>query len=153
VTPYSFDTSALLNGRRDLFPPDTFPSLWERVEGAIADGSIRCVDEVGRELAKREDAICAWAKDQPGLFVPLDEEVQRHTGAVLLDHPRLMGKGGGRNAADPFVIALAMAQGGAVVTEERRRTIESPRIPDVCAAIGVRCLTLVDFVQEQGWRF
>jgi hypothetical protein len=51
----------------------------------------------------------------------------------------------GRSGADPFVVAL--------VTEETRRGIELPKIPDVCDAIGVRCIGLVDFVEEQGWTF
>jgi len=52
---YSFDTSSLLNGRRDLLPPATFPSLWANIEAMIADGRIRCVDVVRDELSKRED--------------------------------------------------------------------------------------------------
>ena len=42
------------------------------------------------------------------------------------------------------------ARGGVVVTEKTRRSIELPRIPDVCDAIGVRCIGLVDFVEERG---
>jgi hypothetical protein len=55
-----------------------------------------------------------------------------------------------RSGADPFVVALARACGGVVVTEETRRSIERPKIPGVCDAIGVRCIGLVDFVEEQG---
>lgn len=150
---YSFDTSAWLNGRRDLFPPETFPSLWERVEGMILLGEIESVDEVRNELAKREDEVHTWAKTQEGLFVPLDEDIQRETADVLKQHPRLLGRGSGRNGADPFVIALASARGGVVVTEERRKNITNPKIPDVCDALGIRCLTLVDFIKEQSWTF
>lgn len=150
---YSFDTSAFINGRRDLLPPETFPSLWTRVEGMIAAGSIQSVDEVLHELAKRDDAVQAWAKTQTMLFVPLDEDVQKATSEILRAHPRLVGTGSGRNTADPFVIALARVRGGVVVTEERRKSIARPKIPDVCDALGVRCLTLVEFVREQGWTF
>jgi hypothetical protein len=114
---YSFDTSAFINGRRDLLPPETFPTLWGRVEGMIEAGSIQSVDEVLHELAKRDDEVQAWAKTQGRLFVPLDEDVQRATGEILRGHPRLVGNGSGRNTADPFVIALACVRGGVVVTE------------------------------------
>jgi hypothetical protein len=62
-----------------------------------------------------------------------------------------MGKG--RNGADPFVIALAVARDGVVVTEEYTGTLASPKIPVVCEALAVRCLTTVEFVQGQGWTF
>lgn len=153
MTLYSFDTSAFLNGQRDLFPPETFPSLWERVAEVIANGSIRAVDEVERELAKRADAVHVWVKQQPDLFVDLDSPLQRATTAVLAAHPRLVGKGHGRNGADPFVIGLARLTGGVVVTEERPRNLSSPKIPDACNALGIRCLSLVAFIREQGWTF
>ncbi|WP_134773569.1 DUF4411 family protein [Ornithinimicrobium flavum] len=151
---YSFDTSALINGRRDLLPPATFPSVWERIEGMIASKEIFCVDEVEKELAKRDgDAIHTWARSQNGLFVPLDEDVQVATTEVLAAHPKLLGAGKGRNAADPFVVGLARVKGGAVVTEERAANLNKPKIPDVCAAMGVPCVTLVEFISDQGWTF
>jgi Domain of unknown function (DUF4411) len=154
VTFYSFDTSSLLNGRRNLLPPGTFVTLWSSIESMITNGDIRCVDEVRNELARRDDAIHDWAKSQPDLFVPLTGDVQLAAREVLAAHPRLVGVGGGRNSADPFVIALARSQSGVVVTEETLSgNISKPRIPDVCDAMGVPWLNLVRFVQQQGWTF
>ena len=151
---YSFDTSSLLNGRRDLLPPDTFPTLWERIAEMITNGSIRAPDEVDRELSRRDDEVSQWAKAQKDLFAPLDAPLQRQTRAVLDAHPRLTGRGKGRNAADPFVIALAqLARDGVVVTEETSKSIENPKIPDVCDALGIRCIGLITFVREQNWTF
>lgn len=154
MTFYSFDTSSLLNGRRDLLPPGTFVTLWSNIESMIATGEIRCVDEVRNELGRRDDAIHDWAKSQTDLFVPLTADVQLAAREVLAAHPKLVGVGGRRNSADPFVIALARARDGVVVTEELLTgKIGNPRIPDVCDAMGVRWLNLVRFVQEQGWTF
>ena len=151
---YSFDTSSLLNGRRDLLPPMTFPTLWANIEAMILDERIRCVDVVRDELAKREDEVFQWAKAQSGLFLPLSADVQTAARDVLAGHPRLVGIGSGRSGADPFVIALARARGGVVVTEETLSgNLNRPRIPDVCDAIGVERLNLIGFVQRQGWRF
>ena len=69
---YSFDTSAILNGRRDLFRPTVFHTLWAQIEDAIVAGQIRSVDEVQRELARRDDDAKQWADAQSDLFVPLD---------------------------------------------------------------------------------
>jgi hypothetical protein len=155
VTVYSFDTSSILNGRRDLLPPLVFKTLWANVESMIAEGRIRCIDVVSFELGRRDDEACTWAKTQDGLFVPLNEAIQLKTREVLGVHPKLTGIGGGRNQADPFVIALAMTYpDGVVVTEETLTgNIVKPRIPDVCNAMNIRWLNLIGFVTEQGWSF
>lgn len=151
---YSFDTSVMINGRRDLLPPDLFPTLWIKIEGMIAAGAIRSVDVVRDELGRKDDATKEWATNQADLFLPLDEDVQRATREVLAHHPKLVGKGGQRNLADSFVIGLACARSGIVVTQETRtNNMEKPRIPDVCGAMGVRCVDLVGFIRDQGWTF
>jgi hypothetical protein len=151
---YSFDTSSLLNGRRDLLPPNVFGSVWQQIEVAIVDGEVRAIDVVRDELSKRDDEVLQWVKTQHGLFVPLDEGVQRATTDVLDAHPKLMGHGGGRNEADPFVIALAITTGATVVTEETKSgNLAKPRIPDVCGALGVPCCGLIGFLQQQGYSF
>jgi len=155
VAFYSFDTSSILNGRRDLLPPATFPTLWANIEEMIEAGTVRSVDLVLDELAKREgDEIHKWAKARAGLVVPLTEDVQQAVRHVLAAHPRLIGVGSGRSGADPFVIALAMVRGGVVVSEETEsRNPSKPKIPDACKALGVPCLNLMRFVLEQRWIF
>jgi hypothetical protein len=96
----------------------------------------------------------AWAAAQSGLFLALDADIQRSTSNTLAAHNSLMGRGGGRNAADPFVIGLARARGCTVVTEETPSgSLDRPRIPDVCGALGLRCVNLVGFIKDRGWRF
>lgn len=151
---YSFDTSVFIKGRRDILPPEVFATLWTNIEQAIASGIVRASDEVWREIGRRDDAIKAWASDQTDLFIPLDEDIQAATRRVLDAHPKLMGRGGGRNEADPFVIALACIRNAVVVTEETPTgNLDKPRIPDVCDALGIRCIGLVQFAREQCWVF
>jgi Domain of unknown function (DUF4411) len=151
---YSFDTSVMINGRRDLLPPDLFPTLWTKIEGMIAAGAIRAIDVVRDELGRKDDATKDWATSQVDLFLTLDHDIQVATREVLAEHPRLVGKGGQRNLADSFVIGLARARSGIVVTQETRtNNLEKPRIPDVCGAMGVRCIDLVGFIRDQGWTF
>ncbi|GAA5194019.1 DUF4411 family protein [Arthrobacter gyeryongensis] len=151
---YSFDTSAILNGRRDLFRPTVFQGLWANIEGMIVDGRIRSVDIVREELNRRDDDASSWASNQRELFCELDEEVQMATRDILRSHPKLVGAGTGRNGADPFVIALAMVTTGTVVTEEHfSGNLQKPKIPDVCQAIGVPCVNLMGFIEGQGWTF
>jgi hypothetical protein len=69
------DTSAYLNGRRDHYPPATFPSLWELIEEAMADGRIVPPREVYRELTAKDDDLAVWAKERAGVFVDPVAEV------------------------------------------------------------------------------
>lgn len=149
---YSFDTSAIINGRRDIFIPTTFGAIWDAIEAMIRNSQVRAVDEVKRELRRKSDEANAWAKRCSGLFVPLSRDIQESTREILAAHPRLLGSGGGpRNGADPFVIALAHARNGTVVTQETPRNITKPRIPDVCDDLGIPWMTLPAFVDAQGW--
>lgn len=151
---YSFDTSSLLNGRRDLFRPTVFKSLWTNIENLIADGTVRCVDEVKEELGRKDDEVQAWAVGQPRLFLPLTSDIQDATRDLLRRHPKMLGRGGGRNGADPFVIVLAVVAGGTVVTEETMSgNVDRPRIPDVCEATGTPWTNLAGFIEAQGWSF
>lgn len=53
-----------------------------------------------------------WAKNhKAALFVPIDEEQQQHVATILARYERLVDTRKNRSAADPFVIALAMANG------------------------------------------
>ena len=40
--------TAILNGRRELLPPGTFPTLWTNIEEMVEAGEIQCIDLVLR---------------------------------------------------------------------------------------------------------
>lgn len=150
---YSFDTSAFINGRNDIFKPKTFGPIWEAIGEMIASGQVRAIDPVKWELEKISDETKKWAKSQRGLFVPLKPEIQFATKGILASHAELIkAHKGTRSGADPFVIALAMTRNGTVVTQETVSSSQSkPRIPNVCKALGVKCMTLPEFVDSQDW--
>ena len=59
-----------------------------------------------------------------------------------------------RSIADPFVIAVAKVRKMAVVTGEKRKGNPArPKIPDVCAAYGIKCLSLLELMKSEGWKF
>lgn len=151
---YSFDSSSFINGRRDLLPPTILPTLWDRISEQVAAGDIRAAEPVRDEVRARDDDVAAWIRAQHNLFEPLTADVQQSVKLVLQQHPRLINIGNGHSGADPFVIALAHARGGVVVSEETASNkVEKPRIPDVCRAMGVPCTNLIGFVHQQGWTF
>ena len=151
---FSFDTSAFINGQRDLFRPTTFGSMWDAIAKMIDTQEILAVDEVKREVRRKDDDVAQWVLSKRGLFVPLEHDIQKATKEVLAACPRLMAQhGANRNSADPFVVGLALARGGTVVTQETpANSPKRPRIPDACIAVNVPWMTLPRFVDAQGWQ-
>ncbi len=150
---YCFDTSSLIECWTRTYPPDVVPGLWEKLNDAIAHVVVVCPEEVREELKRQDDDLSKWLAARPYVFIALDEPIQRATSAVLRDHPRLMKATKNRNGADPFVIATAQVRGLTVVTEERGGSEAKPKIPSVCAALNVRCTSVLAFIREQGWSF
>ena len=149
---YSVDTSVLIEAWRRRFPPDVLPVVWRRLEGLVSDGVLIATEEVYLELQQKDDEVTAWARARESMFVPLDEAIQLKAREILAAHPRLVGQNKTRNRADPFVIALGALKGCPVVTEEQSKPT-APKIPDVCAALGVRCMNLIDLFRELKVRF
>jgi hypothetical protein len=151
--PYSVDTSGLLDGWVRYYSPEVFPSLWKQMEAAAADGTIRAVQDVLLELEKQDDDVCAWAKEHI-TFVALEDQIQTVAIQILAQFPQLVNPRRSRSVADPFVIALAQVQGLTVVTAERASgSVQKPRMPDVCAGLGVKCIPLLGMFKELGWQF
>lgn len=151
---YSFDTSAFINGRRDLFRPPMFEPMWDKIGNMIGEDLILAVDEVKLEIRKKDDDVAKWIRRHRGLFIPLEHDIQKATKEVLEACPRLMAQhGANRNSADPFVVGLALARGGTVVTQETPANSDrKPKLPDACISVGVPWMTLPEFVSAQGWQ-
>jgi len=151
---YSIDTSAILDGYLRYYPPDVFPDIWSGMDGLIKAGRLRATEEVLIELEKRDDGVHKWAKKRKKLFVPIDDRTQQSVSSILADHEKLVDTRKNRSSADPFVIGLAVVEGLVVVTGERPTgALERPNIPDVCTALGARCIGLLQLFREEGWRF
>ena len=149
---YSFDTSAILNTWRRHYPPDLFPTLWEKLESLIDSGIAVATEEVLEELRRKDDEIYNWATRHSDMFIPIDEMIQYRVLGVMNEFPRLVDNQTNRSGADPFVVALAQLHDLTVVTyEERTHSARRPKIPDVCDSLNLRCITVVDLVREQGW--
>lgn len=151
---YSIDTSAILDGWVRHYPPDVFPALWDRIDELIIDGKLRATEEVLFELKKKTDEVYKWAKSKSALFVPIDDDIQIAVANILQKHERLVDARKNRSAADPFVIALAQLNDCTVVTAEQpSNNLSKPRIPDVCLALNIPSINLLQLVREEGWKF
>jgi|CXWL01.1.fsa_nt_gi hypothetical protein len=152
---YSIDTSAILDGWVRYYPPDVMPPLWETLLVELIEADrLLATEEVLYELAKKDDGAHGWAKKQARMFVPIDAPTQVAVAEILGKFERLVNTQKNRSAVDPFVIALAKTLDATVITGEKPSgSLERPRIPDVCRAMGVPCFSLLDLFRAEGWRF
>jgi glycine/D-amino acid oxidase-like deaminating enzyme len=131
-----------------------FAAPWEKLDELLGRGELLAREEVLFELERKDDDVYRWARERRGMFVQTDEDIQRVVQAILVDYPDLVDAKRGRSGEDPFVIALARARGCTMLANERLSTsLTRPRIPNVCQALGILCIDLLQFIREHGWVF
>ena len=120
----------------------------------IAAGDLCATEEVLIELKKKDDDVYKWAKNQQGLFLPIDDATQGSVLNILSLYPRLVDARKNRSTADPFVIAIAQVNGLVVVSGEiASNKLNKPKIPDVCSAMGIKHIRLLELFTLERWRF
>jgi len=123
------------------------------MDAAASSETILAIDEVYRELEKKDDAAFQWLKARRAMVVDLDTGVQQRVTAILGSHPRLVDTRRNRSSGDPFVIALAQVRGLAVVTGEKLSgVLAKPNIPDVCVALRIPWMSVLSMFRQEGWR-
>ena len=151
---YSIDTSALIDGWVRYYRPTVFRRLWEMMGGLVSDRQLIASRSVYREIETREDRLIDWAKEHADIFVEDDETVQTRVRDILDSWPRTFDVTRYVTGADAFVIAHAQCREFAVVTGEKpSNNPDAPKIPDVCRHYDVRCMNLMDMIEERGWQF
>lgn len=151
---YSMDTSALVDGMGRYYRPSVFQSLWQRMDSLIAEGRLFATEEVEIEIGRKADHLADWCRERKAMFIEVDAAIQPVVSEVLLAHGKLVKALSNRSAADPFVIALAKVRGASVVTSERPSgSLDKPKIPDVCHAMGIPCLSMMEMMEAEDWRF
>ena len=58
----------------------------------------------------------------------------------------------GGHMADPFVIAKAATDSASVVTMEKFKP-NGTKIPNICKHFSISCLSLGEFMEQEGWEF
>ena len=155
---YIFDSSTLIDLFRYYYT-QRFPSLWERFNDLVKEQRIISVREVYNEIKDRGDNLSDWAKSHKELFKEATSEELNFIAEIFkIPHFQMLIKQKaryqGRPVADPFVIALALINHLSVVTAENLSgSAERPKIPDVCEALDIRWLNMIDLFREQGLHF
>ena len=145
---YVFDSNIFINLHQRQ-PRDIYPSVWNKIDELMANGTIISSREVYDELTRSDDSLSEWAKSKKEYFLPSEIPIQERVRKILSEHRGLVEGGKKQNNADPFVIALAQENNCELVTEEcRSNSLVAPKIPNICDAYGVTCMNFVDFVRK-----
>ncbi len=154
TTVYCIDTSSIIKWYVEEYPPSIFEGLQERIEELIAAGRLRSPKAVLDEIKPGDDCH-KWCKAQTALFVEEAVSVQEIVRVLMATHYNKEKPHKGISGGDPFVIAMAK-NGGAnwtVVADEHPGSAENRKIPFVCNAEGVKCITFKQMILAEGWKF
>lgn len=154
---YVIDTSALMDWHDRFYPPDIFASVVDRLDGLAHGQRLLSAELVRDEIAAIGSAgLAVWAKERKAIFDPTPSHLAEAL-AIEGAYPGLRDPRAQYDEADAYVIAIARLRNGVVVTAEtpashKRKPKRSLYIPDVCAAMGMTCITLVGMMRREGWR-
>lgn len=152
MSVYCVDTSSLIAAWQERYPIEHFPRFWDRMDDLISAERITAPIEVLIEMKKKSEELHIWLKARQWMFRELDDAIQQQAGIVLAQFPRLVGERKLRTSADPFVIALARVEGLALVTDEKPTgSMNRPNIPDVCNALGMKTMGVLDLIKAEQW--
>lgn len=147
------DTSVLVNIRDEH---NDSAEIWEMVIAAIKAGRLKTVRQVWGELQSRFPEIALRFKRHRKKFliddtIAYSEDVVAEVRYLNQHHRALWNPIGGRNPADPLLVATAKVLSIVVVTDEKRKGPgHQKRIPYVCTQRNVGCTDRLDFLRKIG---
>lgn len=163
---YLIDASSFKELWERKYPPTTFPSLYIKLEPLILERDIHCIQPVFAEIRKPSDIVQGkslreWLEDismkKESFIIPPGKDEEEQAMGLSIEY-RSKGKSqDGVSENDLLMVAVAKVRGWTVVTEERKQDSRPKekkkyKIPLVCLEQKVRCINLLEFIQELGIR-
>lgn len=157
---YCFDTNCFIEPWNKFYSYKSHQSYWDDfILPNILSGNIFTLEEVFLEIKKKDDDLLAWFKrnklDIGEVLVETSVDLTSRVRELLTIYPKLSDNTRGRSIADPFLIEHAKKSGSSVVTLEgfSKKGLDRPKIPDVCKAENVPCITLYQYVDTMDVSF
>ena len=158
MADYWLDSNVFIEGKKGPYGFDIAPRFWSLLDELTSNGRVSSPTFVYSELTNAQYDLVAWAHQRivSGLFVQPDTVVQlifRHIVGFVTQHYN--NNKSSRNfiaKADPWVIAHAATDGGAVVTLEAKVPANSQKvkIPNVCDQYNIRSINTYQMLRELG---
>lgn len=161
---YSIDTNIFIEiwgpPQGNIYSKARMPDLWTHIEKLVENGRIIASKEVYSELKNHaSEELMEWLDKHKYMFSITSEQIE--LARTIINDVYSQYKNGFKpeikNAADPFVVAVAAACGGKVLSLESRqgphnpRDVGSPKIPTVCEHYKIPCYNLDEFLDAEGF--
>lgn len=156
------DSNTLIEAKNRYYNMNFCPAYWQWIDIQNRGAEVSSIKMVADELKKGNDDLAQWAKDNPSLFIDVDDkETQEAFGTVVQVLSQQMGqmKAGALDefllGADPWLIAKAMTTGAVVVTHEsfnldvKRKFL----IPNVCKQFGITWMNTFELLEKLDAKF
>lgn len=158
---YVLDANVLITAHNSYYPIDRVPEFWDWLAHVAREERVKVPLELYEEVTGGTDALADWAKDEGNRSaILLEEQVVGAVVARVVEEgcaPDLADDEVEKIGRDPFLIAYALVAPGmrCIVTTEvskptRRRA--NRHIPDVCQAMGVRCIDTFELLRTLDFR-
>ena len=159
---YLLDANVLIDANRDYYPQDRVPEFWVWLLRQCRAGTVKIPPEIYKEVAlqtRNPDKLVEWAKRHKSDVV-LDEVARRD----LVDEvvrkgyvPNPTSSDLAKMKHDPALISYALRAPDprTIVTTERSKPAAqgaNRKVPDVCDALGIRCIGTYKFIQKADFR-
>lgn len=154
---FIIDSNELITAKNTYYGFDFAPGFWEWLDSSANRGVLGSIEAVRDELLQGADELSDWAQRRPNFFAPEDEETTKQFGDLTKwansqsFTPAALNNFTG-NDADYLLVAYAKAHGYTVVTRETSdpKSKKRVKIPDACAAMGVRTVNIFDVLRNTG---
>jgi hypothetical protein len=158
-TMYVIDTNIFLDWWVRRYPADVFPSVQQRFDALVSANKVFAPERVHDEIKHvAPQPLKDWAKQNKGIFAPHDVAMQQEATKIQNTFPGMIDPYATHDEADRWIIAMANCKGYFVVTHEtpaklKRKPPRSHYIPDVCLALNIPCINLLELMRREGWAF
>lgn len=154
---YLLDANVLIRAHEDYYPIDRIPQFWTWLHAQGGNHIVKVPYEIYNEIAVSTGPLHDWLTDA---VVSASMLLQQQTDAANLNVVITQGYAPDLNDSeieeigqDPFLIAYAYADPNNITVVSREVSAPSKRranrrVPDVCKAFNVRCITDFEFYRE-----
>lgn len=165
---YLLDSNCFMTAARQYYARDFAPGFWSQLEGVMGHKDVFLLDIVREEIMNGGDDLATWLKElnrvhllqrnDVEVFKQYRDKVLPHIGGCGFYKQNAIKRWHEFDIADPWLVAAALARGGAIVTLElpkgsrnRNQPSSAIKIPDVAADLGAHCIDLFEFMRIKGF--